>query len=61
VADGFNITISTLHRIIKNLTFCLSNLAPVFIQWPTEKEKRTIEQYFAENGFPGVIGTIDGY
>lgn len=61
VADRFNISISSLHRVIKRMTYFLSNLSPEIIQWPNEEEKTQTEQYFREkNGFPGIIGLIDG-
>lgn len=60
VADRFNITISTLHRIIERLTYFLSNLSPHIIKWPNEDEKRESEVAFKENGFPMAIGAIDG-
>ncbi|XP_031358966.1 putative nuclease HARBI1 [Photinus pyralis] len=60
VADRFNISISSLFRIIKRLTFYLSNRSPEIIQWPSQNEKVEIETHFRNNGFPGVIGAIDG-
>lgn len=60
VADRFNITISTLFRVIKRLTLCLSNLSRQIIKWPTEEEKVWISQQFTNKRFPGVIGVIDG-
>lgn len=60
VSDRFNVTISSLHRIIKRVAIFLSNLSPQIITWPNDNEKREIEQHFREKGFPGVIGAIDG-
>jgi hypothetical protein len=60
VADRFNITIGSLSRVIKRVTVFISNLSPEIIQWPTNSEKAVIEMAFRENGFPGVIGVIDG-
>ncbi|KAJ8911891.1 hypothetical protein NQ315_012305 [Exocentrus adspersus] len=60
VADRFNISISSLFRIIKRLTEYVSNLAPQTIYWPTAQERNVIERDFRQNGFPGVIGAIDG-
>ena len=60
VADRFDVTISSLHRVIRRVSTFLSNLSPQFITWPTADEKRTIEEHFRENGFPNVIGAIDG-
>lgn len=40
---------------------CLVELAPRFITWPTAAERRVTKAYFRQvNGFPGVIGCIDG-
>ncbi|CAH1997027.1 unnamed protein product [Acanthoscelides obtectus] len=60
VADRFNISGSSLHKIIKRLTYFLSNLAPEVIRWPDEEENVIISQHFTENNFPGVIGALDG-
>lgn len=60
VADRFDISISSLHRILKRMTYFLSSLAFNIITWPSEEEKQNIEQYFRTNGFPNVIGAIDG-
>jgi hypothetical protein len=60
VADRFNITISSLYRIIRRFIYFLSNCSPQVIKWPTQIEKNQIEEHFRQNGFPGVIGTIDG-
>lgn len=60
VADRFNITISSLFRVIRRYTYFLSNLSATIITWPTAEEKIIIERHFRENGFPGVIGVIDG-
>lgn len=59
VADRFGITKSSLHKIVKRVTYFLSNLSPEIIKWPTDQEKVAIEQFFAEKEFPGVIGIID--
>lgn len=60
VADRFNVALSTLHHIVKTITYFLSNLSMDIITWPTLNEKAEIEQHFQTNGFPGVIGVIDG-
>lgn len=38
----------------------MSNLSPQIITWPDENEKKIIEEHFLNNGFPNVIGAIDG-
>lgn len=60
VADRFNISIGMLHTIIKRYSYFLSNLSSQLITWPSNEEKLEILQHFEENGFPGVIGVIDG-
>ncbi|CAH1990700.1 unnamed protein product [Acanthoscelides obtectus] len=60
VADRYNISISSVTRILKRLTLFLSNLSPTVIQWPDDSEKEQIEAHFRNNGFPRVIGCIDG-
>ncbi|XP_071054257.1 uncharacterized protein [Onthophagus taurus] len=60
VANRFDITISSVHRILRRVVFTISNLAPSIITWPTNEEKIESERYFCQNGFPMVIGAIDG-
>ncbi|XP_019771122.2 putative nuclease HARBI1 isoform X1 [Dendroctonus ponderosae] len=60
VADRFRIAISTLRKIVQRMTYFLSNLAPEIITWPTSDERRRIRSQFSLNGFPGVVGVIDG-
>lgn len=60
VADRFNITLSSLHRIIERVIYFLSNYSPQIIKWPNNEHKRESEKAFRENGFPMAIGAIDG-
>lgn len=60
VADRFNVTISSINRIIKRVSVFLSNLAARVIVWPNEDDKVAIEQNFRQNEFPNIIGVIDG-
>lgn len=60
VADRFNISKSTLFKIVRKVTSFLSNMSPQIITWPTEEEKEEIEFSFRQKNFPGVIGVIDG-
>lgn len=60
VADRFDISKSSLERIIVRLTYFLSNMSNVIITWADNEEKANIERHFRENGFPGVVGVIDG-
>ncbi|KAJ8937500.1 hypothetical protein NQ314_011814, partial [Rhamnusium bicolor] len=58
-SDRFDVTMSSLHRIIKRMVIFLSNLLPQVITWPSDNEKIIIEQHFRENSFPNIIGAID--
>ncbi|KAJ8911516.1 hypothetical protein NQ315_012488 [Exocentrus adspersus] len=60
VGDRFNVTISTVHRIIRRLIYFLSNLSSEIILWPNDDGKRISEEHFSQKGFPNVIGAIDG-
>ncbi|KAJ8929768.1 hypothetical protein NQ314_017505 [Rhamnusium bicolor] len=60
VANRFDITISSLHRINKRMLIFLKNLSPRVITWLSDNEKRIMEQHFRENGFSNIIGAIDG-
>lgn len=60
VADRFNISKSSLHKIIRRVSYFLSNLFPQVIKWPGDIEQVGIMNYFQEKGFPGIIGVIDG-
>ncbi|XP_066599980.1 putative nuclease HARBI1 [Prorops nasuta] len=61
IADRFGVTISTLHTIITRVTKFLVKIAKTIIQMPTREEEIKIKEYFLkEQGFPGVIGLIDG-
>ncbi|KAI4464978.1 l1 transposable element-related [Holotrichia oblita] len=60
VADRFDIALSALFKVIRRVTYYLSNMSRHIIQWPSVAEQVIIEQQFANNDFPGVIGAIDG-
>lgn len=60
VADRFDISLSTLHGIIENVTMFLSELSPQVIKWPTEEEKQETINYYRNIGFPDVLGCLDG-
>ncbi|XP_014272557.1 putative nuclease HARBI1 [Halyomorpha halys] len=59
ICDHFNISLSSLHRVINRITYFLSSLTSEVIKWPTDEEKKLSEAYFRNNGFPNVIGAID--
>lgn len=60
VSDRFNISKSTLFKIVRRVTYFLSSLSPTIIKWPDDVEKEEIEHHFRNNNFPNVIGVIDG-
>lgn len=60
VSDRFGITISSLHKIVRRVTYFLSNLSVEVIKWPTNEEQILIEEHFRQNEFPGIIGIMDG-
>lgn len=60
VADRFNISKSTLYKIIRRVSYFLSNLSSEVITWPNAEEKIEIENFFRDKRFPGIIGVIDG-
>lgn len=61
VADRYNICIGALFKVIKRVQYFLSNLAPEVITWPNAEEKAETEQFYRQkNGFPGIVGFIDG-
>ena len=43
VSDRFDIALTTLFKIIRRMTYFLSNLSEQVVKWPSEEEKRTIE------------------
>ncbi|KAK3924028.1 Putative nuclease [Frankliniella fusca] len=61
VALRFGRRPTTLWYFYSYVIMALRELAPRFIAWPTEGERRTIKEAFERaSGFPGVIGSIDG-
>ncbi|KAL1501014.1 hypothetical protein ABEB36_006419 [Hypothenemus hampei] len=59
VSDRFHMTKSTLFKVIRRVTYFLSNMSANVITWPNDFEKVEIQTHF-ENSMPGVIGLIDG-
>lgn len=60
ISDRFDITKSSLERIIQRVTIFLSNLSPQVIVWPDNEKKLQIVEQFWAKGFPNIIGAIDG-
>ncbi|XP_019890568.1 uncharacterized protein LOC101892548 [Musca domestica] len=60
LSNRFNVTISTVSRVIVRVTSFLSDLSQQVIKWPTAAEKEASSQYFQTTcGVSGVIGCID--
>lgn len=60
-SDRFNVTRSTLYKVISRCTLFLSEMPREVITWPQGEEKYIIERGFSDrHGFPGVIGCLDG-
>ncbi|XP_018366906.1 PREDICTED: putative nuclease HARBI1, partial [Trachymyrmex cornetzi] len=57
----FGIGKATCIRTVRRVTVALCRIASRFIQWPTGRRLEEIKQSFSDvNGFPGIIGAIDG-
>lgn len=57
LSNRFNVTISTVSRVIVRVTSFLSDLSQQVIKWPTAAEKEASSQYFQTTcGVSGVIG-----
>ncbi|XP_060564347.1 putative nuclease HARBI1 [Ruditapes philippinarum] len=63
VADRFGMSKGSLHYYLGNFCNTLSsaNILPKLISWPDKRQYGDIADGFAQRqGFPGVIGAIDG-
>lgn len=61
VSDRFDVTISSLFRVIRRVTHFLSGMSAQVIRWPTNEEKFAIERGFRDKyNINGLIGCIDG-
>lgn len=59
--ERFNVGRSTALCITRRVTRALVQLAPAVIQWPTGDQLNEVLAGFENiNGFPQVIGAIDG-
>lgn len=57
VADRFDTSISTVHAVIKRITYFISSISGEYIIWPSQQKKeKTVNYFLREKGFPGVIG-----
>jgi len=61
VADRFNVTFSSVSRVVRRVMESVLALRNQYIKWPNETQLReTMESFRAQGGFPGVVGVIDG-
>ncbi|XP_015758774.1 PREDICTED: putative nuclease HARBI1 [Acropora digitifera] len=61
IADRFNVTYSSVSRVVRRVTECVLALRNQYIKWPNGTQLReTMESFRVEGGFPGVVGVIDG-
>ncbi|KAK3721273.1 hypothetical protein QZH41_011157, partial [Actinostola sp. cb2023] len=60
VADRFDITMSSVARVLHRGAQALVDLYLAYIKWPNDRRMDAIQQVFEDGGFPGVVGVIDG-
>lgn len=59
--DRFDISLSTVHSIIKKVSYFLSFMSEEHINWPNYEEKLvSVESLFSKTGFPDTFGCLDG-
>ncbi|XP_042148188.1 putative nuclease HARBI1 [Ixodes scapularis] len=59
--DFLHLHESTASRCVRRVALALAKQAPHFIRWPTAAEvPEQQRQFYAVDGFPGVVGAIDG-
>jgi len=60
VADRFNVTFSSVSRVVRRVMESVLALRNQYIKWPNETQLReTMESFRAQGRFPGVVGVID--
>ncbi|XP_066596947.1 uncharacterized protein [Prorops nasuta] len=62
IAHIFQISRSMAHIIFKEVVLALKNIMPQYVKWPTTEEylESSIAFNARSNGFPNMIGAIDG-
>ncbi|KAL9964798.1 hypothetical protein ACROYT_G028486 [Oculina patagonica] len=61
VADRFDMTMSSVNRVLNRLSQAAVELSGQYIKWPDANRKQAIRNSFEdEGGFPGIIGLIYG-
>ncbi|XP_074606446.1 uncharacterized protein LOC141859496 [Acropora palmata] len=60
VTDRFNITMSSVNRVLQIGAQALADLNAEYIKWPNGHRMNAIKAAFEEGGFLGVVCLIDG-
>ncbi|XP_017470166.1 PREDICTED: putative nuclease HARBI1 [Rhagoletis zephyria] len=60
LSDRFNLTVSSISRVIDRVAMFISGLSPEVIKWRSNERKQESANYFAQLGFPKSIRCIDG-
>lgn len=61
MADRFNISLSSAHRVLTRVVNFILSLAGEYIRWPNSTEAEETSNYFRKKqGIEGIIGAIDG-
>ncbi|XP_020296626.1 protein ANTAGONIST OF LIKE HETEROCHROMATIN PROTEIN 1-like [Pseudomyrmex gracilis] len=61
ICEKFNVGRATALKAVRRVTKAIVKLAPIFITWPdNNRVEEIITGFAANNGFPKVIGAIDG-
>lgn len=61
ICEKFNVSKATALNAVRRVTKAIVKLVARFIKWPEDnKAQEIILGFAASNGFPGVIGAIDG-
>lgn len=57
IADRFNLSLSSVNRVINRMVMFFSNMAPQIIVWPNDETKKISSDYWKNKcGIPAVIG-----
>ncbi|KAK9720227.1 hypothetical protein QE152_g22186 [Popillia japonica] len=58
--DRFGLAKSTAHNVFKEVVGVLVALIPQYIVWPDDHAEAVRVFHERSNGFPGIVGAIDG-
>ncbi|XP_046567601.1 putative nuclease HARBI1 [Haliotis rubra] len=61
VSQLFDVSMSTVHKVVTNTSKVIASLQNRMIRWPDEQRRAEIAATVQQNsGFPGVVGFLDG-